>query len=246
MSGILLIDYIIIIIYSSICITLFTAGIILLFKAKDKPEKVKNYLIGIGLFFILYGISKVIVFLYELTFDPGFVWQIKSNEFDIIFEANQELNFRNDIVWRLSTGFGTIGLIILMYELEYYIMEKKTKFIFTLIMIITLIPALLFGIAGKDKITWIRIVLYIGNFLVIVIPLFYLYLAIKTSGETRRRAIGATIGMLLFFAGIVFNSSIGKSLFESAMGIQGIYLTYFLFGSFLIIGLLIYFKSIKY
>ncbi|MHA1273576.1 MAG: hypothetical protein ACTSQS_09085 [Promethearchaeota archaeon] len=239
-------DFIIIAFYLSVLISHFSAGIFLLLKSRNKGENVKNYLRGIAIFFLLYGLAKSIVFLFELTFPVNFVWNIGEKDFNKIFSENPDLSLRHDIVWRFTATLGVAGVAFLMYQLEKQILEKKTKFIFTIITIITVIPAILFGVKGKDEIDIVRIILYAGNIMLIVIPLIYLYLAGKTSGATRLRALGAMSGILILFLGIVFNSSIGKSLFENLYGISGIHITYILFGICVAIGTIIYLKSIQY
>ena len=235
------IDVIIIISYSIICVIFLLTGIGFLLKAKDKPVQVRNYLLGIGLFFFLYGISRVLVFLFELTFEIDFIWNLSAADFERIFAERPDLELRHDIVWRLSTAIGTTGLVFLMYQLEVIIMKKKTKFLFTILTVVTVIPALILGVAGKDEVSIVRIILYAGNLLVIVIPLFYLYLAVKTSGTPRKRAIGAAFGMLLTFLGVVFNSSVGKTLFADQ-----VYITYVLYGICSTLGIIIYWKSIQF
>ncbi len=245
LSNIETIDYLIICCYSAVIAAFMISGIILVIRLKDKQKQIRNYLLGIALFFILYGIARIIMFLFELTFDP-FVWRIDVNEFDKIFAEHPEIDARHEIVWRASTGIGTLGVVILMYQLELRILEKRTKFIFTILQIVSVIPALILGVEGKDEITVVRIILYAGNVLLLFIPLFYLYYAFKTTGETRKRAIGATMGIFILFFGVLFNSSIGKTLFNTTFGIQGLYITYYLFAICVVIGIVIYMKSIKY
>ena len=238
-------DLIIMVIMVVVIIAFYFSGIFLIIKAKGKPERLRKYLFGISIFFILFGTGRVIMTLFEFFFDP-FVWNIDINEFDAIFVANPDLFIIHDIVWRFTTTFGSLGLVFFIFQLENYILEKKTKFIFSILQVITVIPAVLFGTAGKDAIGPVIIILYIGNFLVIVVPFFYFYLAIKSTGITRKRAISAGIGMLIFFAGIVFNSSLGKGLFNNPFGIPGLHFSYYLFGILVCLGLAIYLKSLQY
>ncbi len=239
-------DIVVIICYTLVCAALLSVGSYLLYKSRGQAKKVRNYLIGISIFFILYGIARVMVFTFELTFPNDFVWNISASDFEEIFKSNSDIALRHDITWRFTTGIGTAGLAILMFELEDNILERKSKFIITIITIVTVIPSLILGVEGKDEIGFVRFILYVGNFMVVFIPLIYFYLALKTSGPTRKRAIGAMIGILIFFFGIIWNSAIGKSLFEGSMGIAGIHLSYVLFCSFVVVGMIIYMKSIQY
>jgi cell division protein FtsW (lipid II flippase) len=185
------------------------------------------------------------MFFFELTFDP-FVWRIHVDDFDGYFITNPDLLASYDFIWRFKNGLSISGVIFLLYQLEKRILEKKTKYLLTLIQIITVVPALLFGVSSKDAITWIKILLYFGNAWSISIFFIYLYYAGKTTGETRKRAIGAAIGMLFIFGAIVANSSFGKTHYDYTYGIEGLYFTYYLFAILASSGILIYMKSIKY
>jgi len=246
MKELTIMDGIIIFSYSIVCICLFIASGFLFFKSRGKSKKVRNYLLAIALFFLLFGISRTTMFIFELTFPEDFVWNISVHDFDSIFQKNPEIAVRHDIVWRFTTGIGAFGVAILMFVLERQILEKKTKYVLTIITLITVIPALILGVEGKDEVGFVRIVLYIGNFLMVAIPLIYLYLGIKTSGDTRMRALGAMTGMIILFTGIVFNSSFGKTQLEGLYGIPGLQITYILYGLCTAIGIFVYLKSIQY
>jgi hypothetical protein len=229
-----------------VCVTYFMGGCIFLLKTKDKSTDVRNYLLGIGLFFLLYGTDRLIFFLYELTFEPNFMWHYSNTQLQSMFQNNPELALRYDVVWRWAIGLGGLGLIILSYQIELYVMEKKTRFLITIIEIISIVIPLIFGLQQIYEVSIVRIILYTGNVLIMIIPLYYFYFAFKTVGITRKRAIGAGTGILIMFIGIFFSSSLAKSILDSALGIDGIYLAYLLFCIFTIIGTLIYSKSIHY
>lgn len=245
LTSITIIDILIVLCHLTVILSFLLSGIYLFFKLKNKPKAQRDYLLGVSLFFILYGTARMIMFLFELTFEP-FVWQIPVDKFNQIFRNNPELEIQHDIMWRLTTGIGGLGLVIIIYQLEKTILEMKTKYLFTIITIITIIPSLLLGVSGKDEITWVRIVLYTGNFIAVAIPLFYFYYAFKTQGETRKRALGAALGVFILFIGIVFNSSVGKTVLNTSYGLPGLYLSYYLYALFVTIGIVIYMRSIKY
>ena len=135
MVSIELIDWIVIISYSAVIITFFTIGIIFIRNSKERIEIIKKYLLGIGIFFILYGIARSIVFIFELSFpivasemssgviETGFIWNLNSNEINAIFLTFQNINIYHDIIWRFTSGLGTIGLVILIFKLEKHILQ---------------------------------------------------------------------------------------------------------------------------
>ncbi|MHA1150107.1 MAG: hypothetical protein ACTSR8_17880 [Promethearchaeota archaeon] len=245
MSNIELIDYVIIVCHLIVISTVIIAGIFFLKKMKDKSKDTKHYLLGISFFFICYGIAQGIMAIFEITFNP-FIWRIHIDDFVEIFKNNPDLALRYEITWRLQQAISSIGIILLIYQLERRILEKKTKYIFTSIKAFTTFIAVSFGTGQKDQIGMVTIINYLGSALVIIIPLFYIYLAIKTSGETRQRALVTALGLFILFFGVVFNSSIGKRIFTAVWGMDGLLYTYYLFAACVLIGTLVYIKTLQY
>jgi hypothetical protein len=239
-------DLIVILFHSLAFFTLLFCGIVFISKSRGKVKEYRQYLLGMGIFFLLYGISRIVMFSFEMLFPIDFVWNLSASDFRLIFANNPDIVFVHEIIWRITSLIGNVGLILLMYIVERHILEKKLKYIPTIFMIFSAIPALILG-AGqqKDELSIFRIVMYIGNFLLILVPLMYLYLGLKTSGRTKKRAISATIGMTTMFAGVTINSSMGKTVFESLGGIDGLKISYILYGTFVAIGVLITLNSVR-
>lgn len=244
------IDIIIIICWLAVIALLAIAGILYLIKAliktkeKDKSKRIKNYLFGIGTFFLLYSVNRFIFFLHELFFDP-FMWSLTVDQYARIMMENKVKFIRYDIIWRISTGIGSYGLLAFLYQFEKQILEKRTHFVFSIIQGVTATFSIIFG-AASDYLTLGRVILYLGLLPVLAIPFLYFYLGMKASGNTRIRAIGAGFGFLIFYIGVACNSSAGKTLFTRLWGLSGLQFSYILYGLFVTLGLIIYIKSIQY
>ena len=206
------IDIIIILCWLVVICSLAIAGLLFIFiKSKDKPKSFKSYLIAIGIFFILYSINRLIFFMHELFFDP-MMWTISLEDYNNMMVPGSDKFIRYDIIWRISTAIGSIGLLIFLIQFESKILEKKSKFILSIIQGVTLILSLILG-AHADQMTVGRYILYFGLIPALTVPLLYFYIGIKTSGDARKRAIGAGFGFLIFYIGVAANSSGGKSVF---------------------------------
>lgn len=239
------IDIAIVISFSAACLALIVAGILFLLKSKGKNRRLRIYFMGIALFLFLYGINRAIRLLFEATLEPTFLWQMTVEEFNALIAKDDAIYAAHDLMWVLTLVIGSVGGAFLLFVIELHIMERKTKFLFTITKIITTIPPIFLGYR-TDEVLLFRIMLYIGDFLLLSIPIFYYYLASKTSGETRKKAIMAGTGLLLFFVSIAINSSLGKTILGALLGLPGVYLTYFLFSALVILGILIYTRSIAY
>ncbi len=244
-NNIELIDYLIIFILIEVIFIFFYLGFLFLKKAKDKQERIKIYLLCIAFFLILYGIDRIIFFLHEFLFE-NFVWSISPMDFSETLKNDSEKAFIYDIVWRIGTSIGSAGLLIFLLGFESKILEKKTKFIFSIIQCTTLVLSLIFGTTA-DEITIGRLILYFGLLPALAIPICYFYLGGKAKGIARKRAIGAGLGFLIFYLGVAVNSTAGKTIFYFILGgMTGVYLSYIIYCVFVNLGLIIYMKSIQY
>lgn len=239
------IDYVIILMMIEVAALFFMLGLLFLYKSRDKSSKIKIYVIGVGLFLILYGVNRVIFFFNELLFDD-FLWSITTGDFTAALEADSLKAFNYDIIWRISTGIGSGGLLVFLLVFESQILEKKTYFILSIIQGITLVVSLILG-ASADRMTLGRYILYIGLAPALAVPFCYFYLGVKANGVARRRAISAGLGFLIFYIGIAINSSAGKSVFLWLFsGITGLYFAYVMYAILINCGLLIYMRSIQF
>ncbi|MHA1436940.1 MAG: hypothetical protein ACTSPD_05145 [Promethearchaeota archaeon] len=238
------IDIVIITLWILVVAVLASAGVLFIKKAKEKSKRIKIYLIAIGIFFILYSINRFIFFLHEFLFDPP-MWTISLEDYNKIMVPDNPKFERYNIIWRVATAIGSIGLLIFLIGFESQILEKKSYFILSIIQGITLTLSLIIGPAA-DRLTYGRYILYFGLLPALAVPFLYFYLAYKASGNTRKRAIGAGLGFLIFYLGVAANSSAGKSVLYFLWQLPGLQLSYLIYGILCTIGLITYFKSIQY
>ena len=240
------IDYVIITFSLIVIGVVLFSSFYLFIKARNREGDVKRYGLAIALFFLFYGLHRIMTLIFEATFYFGPTWNLLANDLSQIYQNHPDIAVQMDIIFRISSLTSTIGLVILLFELENYILNKKTKYIITIIEICTQIPYFVAGNAQSYDISIFRIMFYIGTFLFVAIPVIYFYLAFKTSGKTRTRAISAGMGMLLAFVGQILVSTAGKIVLESLWGLNGIHLGYILHGIITSLGMILYVSSVKY
>jgi len=175
--GIFLFIVIFQIIWAIGCFLLGIFGIYYRKKAEMKSKK--NYYFGLGLIFILLGISRIIFFYHDFI-APEYLGAIN---LDIL-------------LWKIASTIMLAGFTILSYVIETYI-YKKTKHIFTIFGIIITILYLI--LMDKSLATTI---LYVGNGALIFLPfLLYLFMAINTTGDIRKKAATIVLGMAILLVG---------------------------------------------
>ncbi|MFO8018975.1 MAG: hypothetical protein R6U96_10090 [Promethearchaeia archaeon] len=248
LSNIEFIDVIIISCHLLVIGVLIITGILFYGKSRGKASNIKKYLKGIILFMLIYSVSRLVMFIFELTFDP-FIWQLTPTETEIALTYDPNLNFRYSIFWYTGTILGAIAFFIILFDLETFILLKKTKYIPSAFLAIIYILGLSLGAVGAEQITLGKFFLSISAIFPLLIPITYFFFAYKSSGDTRRRAIGAGIGFTIFFLGIGLNSTMGKAIFIFLLSpeeIVGVYASYIMYAVLAIIGLIIFLKSIHY
>ncbi|MGV9171412.1 MAG: hypothetical protein ACOC44_15360 [Promethearchaeia archaeon] len=241
------VDIIVIACHLTVLGALFITGLLFFGKSRDKTPNIKNYLIGITLFMLIYGVSRLVMFIFELTFDP-FIWQLTPAETDQILANNPDLDLRYNIFWHVATILAAIAFFIILFDLETFILQKKTRYVLSAILAIIYILALSLGAAGAEKITIEKFLLSISGILPLFIPITYFFFAYKSSADTRKRAIGAGVGFIIYFMGIGLNSTMGKAIFIFLLSseVVGVYVSYILYGTLAVVGLIIFLKSIHY
>jgi len=239
-------DVIIIIFQVLAVVSLFITGVLFFLKARNKSETVKYYLWGIVTFVVCYGIVRLIMLLLELSVQP-FPWQMSIEQANQLLANNPVLNERFMFVWYIQSILGAFGLFIFLFQLETYILEKKTKYLLSLSQLTFSILGLIVGATQITEITIGKIILYISFIIpAAFVPIIYFHFALITSGSTRARASGAGWGYLIFYAGIASTSQGLKEILESWLGQPGIWLSYIMYGTLVAIGLIIFQLSVKY
>jgi hypothetical protein len=148
------------------------------FKKAETRER-KNYFLGLSVFFILLGISRV-VFIYHDFFAPDYIGSI---HLDVV-------------LWKIGNIIQLAGFTIISYIIETYI-YKKTKHFIT---IIGMSFTILYGFMMDKNIA--TIFLYIADGSMLFLPfLIYLITTLKTKGVIRKRASIILFGLVIVLVG---------------------------------------------
>jgi len=165
-------------------------------KGRDTDPGQRNIFLGYSLFLATYGLVRFF-FIYS--------------DIEIFYHGETALN---DIYVGLAYTCGVLGALWLFYSIERYLVHSR--YVFTILGMITLgiaIISLLQVIPTQipRMIIFVAVPVFFG-----VIGLLYLYVAIKASGELRRRALGILTGLLVIMVGFLFGSSIFGNILDPA------------------------------
>ena len=100
-------------------------------------------------------------------------------------------------------------------------------------------PFWIVGIVNPDYEVMMTLV-FIGNCFFLYIPIAYAYLAVKSEGKVRRKAITVVILFCLYLLGSLMGTGLVNSFFKALLGSQGVIFVYVNY-IYLVAGLLLFY-----
>ncbi len=162
-----------------------------------------------GLFFIrkFYVMNKehestrekyYIFLIYGLCFFFLCIGRIFYTIFDFATEFNvsENMTSENLIMWKIGNGFQLVTLGLLIGLLEKRILHGRDKYLLFFIYI-TFVSL---GMIATDLLL-ATFFLFLPTIMVLYIPIAYIYIAIKSDGIIRKRALLALFGFIILFVG---------------------------------------------
>jgi len=187
-------------------------------KTTKSLGKIDIYGFSLALFFLFIAIGYIIriYFMFFLAKnDAEFLLQMTATERSAsllpAYEADGRLELLRSL-WVIHMIFVFIGIGLLMFATEYKILNKKSKFILTLIALGPLPAVLFLPYLIAQNFFYIS---YLAPFIWLFI---YVSLAIKSTGSVRRNSIFLLVGFSIFVAGILFNSATVRRIIFGAAG----------------------------
>lgn len=198
-----------IILFTAFTILLFYCSIILYRQARESSREMGErniYLYSVVLFFFFLGIAYVIrtYFMFILPNDI------------ITFSDNLTLTVRDDpmiqLFWQIHMFFAFLGIGILMIGVEKNILKGHSKY---LIAAATLIFNIFIIALPYDVIHPIHFPLL---FTILIVLFAYIYVGVSGSGGVSKNAYAIVCGFVIFFIGILLNSTTVRRIFEKIFG----------------------------
>lgn len=218
---------------------LVAIGYLLLF-AKDfiyrskKTELVnqKKLFFGIAIFFILYACTRILF----LISDYSYLHIDNSPISENVFGINWSGGFYYQFFWQIGSDIGLFGFTVLVYSIERYLLENKTKLIFSFIGLGLIGATIILGQIVRNS-------LYIALAFMGAVPIFlYFYYSNSLEGEMKKKAILCGISFLLFLGGMAIDSTffqnflfplnIDSKIIGTSMVIIGLFLLNHIYSSY--------------
>jgi len=154
---------------------------------KEELESRSRVYIGYGLFTLCFGLTRFLFIFADFTGDL------------------------HDNIMVLGYLMAILGILAVVFILETYLL--KTKRILTIItsILFILILVAVMGVASRDDALMMIYILIPAAIIATVIT--FIYFIINSSGHSRKKAIGALIGILLMFFGHLMDSNLFNAIF---------------------------------
>ena len=177
-----------VIIFSVLSAYLGVFTIHLIFKAKKAEEERKYYFLSIGIFGILYMICRIL----------------------LVIDAIDEYPPMSPL-YIYGSFFAVLGVVGLMFAVEKYIYQKlkfiPTICVFIFSLLIVLVP-------GNETTKLVTIWVTIGTAFAIIIPILYLKVGLKSTGEIRKNSLFIAFGIIIFLVGNAINTGLLTAAIE--------------------------------
>ncbi len=191
--------------FIAIAVLLYTGYLFLNKSRSVEAEGQKWLFIGFGIFFILYATTRILFLCAEWARDWG--PDLYSPN---VIPFSKPGGPGYDLFWRIATLSGLVGWTFFIFVIEKYLI-RKTKFIFSIIGLGTLIICLIFGPYEIGLLATRTGPILMG----LILILLYFYLIFTSDGDVRKKALMATLGLIVLFIGIGIDSTLGQAALYS-------------------------------
>jgi len=169
---------------------LFAAFLFFKMREKEPGSAQLNIYLGYCLFLLSYACTRVFFVFSDIE-----VYSMKISE-----------TILNTVYVGIAYSFGIFGALWLVLMLERFLLH--TKYIFSILAIIMFILSVLsIFIMALNTIIQFAITITLPAFFLLVV-LLYLYIAVKSAGEARKRSLGIIAGLVIMMVGFLFGSSV--------------------------------------
>ena len=152
------------------------------------------------------------------------------------FTASELYKYPNVIYWKLAGFIGPLGLVTVLYAVDKKVLKNKFKGILAYFSLAVLIVLLFYPITTKEDFEFVSTIGLIGILPFILIPVIFLYLAIKTPG-LRTTCLMIFLGIIIFAFGSILVGENFLAPLRSLYGVQVETIAYTIFFISKIIGL---------
>ena len=111
------IDWLIFFGHIEVIILAVILGILFLLNRRDKPLKLRKYLLAVSIFILCFAISRIVLLYYSYFLRPTIITLYEDPK--PLLENSVIGGLYHDIFWRISAGVMSIGLLIFLDPEEF-------------------------------------------------------------------------------------------------------------------------------
>lgn len=163
-------------------LALLAALFVLYLRKFRQSEAKRTYLLGLAIFCFVFLIFRILTIYYSFFLEGG-----------LIGSQVQDLDALALFFWGFNFCIGSVGIIFLVFAVEKEVFTKS-KYLLTILQITLTALFLLFVFIKLDIAIFIP---WISPIPLIIIPLLYLYIGLKSVGEPRTYSLKMFGGILL-------------------------------------------------
>jgi hypothetical protein len=162
-----------------------------------------NFMMGMLLLLLGYGISRILLFIFD------FYWtQLNPDLFYV---------YPNILLWKAAMFISSIGGIPLIYVVERDIYQLKTKKIPCMTIFIVAVIALVYPVNNKADFDTVSVILSISSIVSLIVPVGFIYLATKTTGQLRKISILIAVAIIIYGIGGFLINEVALSTMEQVI-----------------------------
>jgi len=175
--------------YSEVTLSLWAAALALLavlfilyLRKFSRSESKRTYFWGLAIFCLVFLVFRILTIYYNFFLEGG-----------LIGSQVQDLDALALFFWGFNFCVGSVGIIFLIFAVEKEVFTKS-KYLLTIFQISLTLLFILFAFINLDIAIIIQ---WISPVPLIIVPLLYLYIGIKSVGEPRIYSLKMFGGILL-------------------------------------------------
>jgi len=174
-------------------------------KKKEEGEFKLNFLFSIFILAIAAAVSRAIYTYYDfflVGFDPDQLWR-----------------YPNVIYWKYAGFISALGLVFVLYTIDKKVLSNKFKGILAYYALFFVVLQFVWPINSKADFETASLIGVFGIVAFAIIPIIFLYLAIKTPG-LRKECLMMFLGIIIYAFGSLLVSENFLAAIRDALGEQ--------------------------
>ena len=170
-------------------------------------DKKLTFIMAILLRIIGLGISRICFFVFD--------FYMTKYDSDLVYV------YPNIVVWKVGMLISMLSAIGIVYVVERDIYEFKTKKISTVVLFFLAVLVFVYPVSDNASFDTVSVIVGISVIVSLVVPIGFIYLARKTSGQLRKISVMIVLSVLIYsFAGVLISDMILNAMEVAIPGIR--------------------------